>query len=79
MHIDADGQYDPEEIPKFIQPILIPKPNIKLVNNAGIQRMVDFKKGIYNLSEGENEIEINLTAPIHLSVYFIPDLLRSVE
>jgi len=50
-----------------------------LVNNAGIQRMVDFKKGIYDLSKGENEIEINLTAPIHLSAYFIPDLLKQKE
>lgn len=50
-----------------------------LVNNAGIQRMVDFKKGIFNLSEGENEIDINLTAPIQLSAYFIPDLIRQKE
>ena len=50
-----------------------------LVNNAGIQRMVDFKKGIINLSEGENEIDINLTAPINLSAYFIPDLLKQKD
>jgi len=50
-----------------------------LVNNAGIQRMVDFKKEIFNLSEGENEIDINLTAPIHLSAYFIPDLLKQKD
>jgi uncharacterized oxidoreductase len=49
------------------------------VNNAGIQRMIDLKKGISNLSEGENEIEINLTASIHLSAYFIPDLLKKKE
>jgi uncharacterized oxidoreductase len=50
-----------------------------LVNNAGIQRMIDFKKGISNLSDGENEIDINLTAPIHLSAYFIPDLIKQRE
>jgi uncharacterized oxidoreductase len=50
-----------------------------LVNNAGIQRMVDFKKGISDLSLGENEIDINLTAPIHLSAYFIPDLMKQKE
>jgi uncharacterized oxidoreductase len=50
-----------------------------LVNNAGIQRMIDFKKGIFNLSDGENEIDINLTAPIHLSAYFIPDLIKQKE
>lgn len=50
-----------------------------LVNNAGIQRMIDFKKGISNLPVGENEIDINLKAPIHLSAYFIPDLLKQKE
>ncbi len=50
-----------------------------LVNNAGIQRMVDFKKGISELSAGEDEIDINLKAPIHLSAYFIPDLLKQKE
>ncbi len=50
-----------------------------LVNNAGIQRMVDFKKGISELSVGEDEIDINLKAPVHLSAHFIPDLLRQEE
>jgi uncharacterized oxidoreductase len=50
-----------------------------LVNNAGIQRMINFKTGISNLSEGENEIDINLKAPIQLSAFFIPDLLKQKE
>lgn len=50
-----------------------------LVNNAGIQRMIDFKKGISELSAGEDEIDINLKAPIYLSAYFIPDLLKQKE
>jgi uncharacterized oxidoreductase len=50
-----------------------------LVNNAGIQRMVDFKKGISELSAGEDEIEINLKAYIYLSAYFIPDLIKQKE
>lgn len=50
-----------------------------LVNNAGIQRMIDFKKGISELSVGEDEIDINLKALIHLSAYFIPDLLKQKE
>jgi uncharacterized oxidoreductase len=47
-----------------------------LINNAGIQRMVDLKKGIRELAEGENEIQINLAAPIYLSAYFIPLLMK---
>jgi uncharacterized oxidoreductase len=50
-----------------------------LINNAGIQRMVDFKKGIRDLTGGENEIGINLAAAIYLSAYFIPLLLKQKE
>jgi uncharacterized oxidoreductase len=50
-----------------------------LVNNAGIQRVIDIKKGISELSAGEDEIDINLKAPIYLSAYFIPDLLKQKE
>ena len=51
-----------------------------LVNNAGIQRSFDFtksNKGSYD--EGENEIEINLAAPIHLCELFIPHLLKKAD
>jgi uncharacterized oxidoreductase len=50
-----------------------------LINNAGIQRMVSLKKGTRDLFNGEDEIEINLTAPINLSAYFIPLLLKQKE
>jgi uncharacterized oxidoreductase len=45
-----------------------------LVNNAGIQRMIDFKKNEF--FEGEDEIEINLKAYVHLSAYFIPEFMK---
>jgi uncharacterized oxidoreductase len=50
-----------------------------LINNAGIQRAVDLKKGTQDLFKDENEIETNLVAPIHLSAYFIPLLLKKKE
>jgi uncharacterized oxidoreductase len=50
-----------------------------LVNNAGIQRMIDLKRGIRDLASGENEIESNLVAPIYLSAYFIPLLMKQKE
>lgn len=50
-----------------------------LINNAGIQRMVNLRKGTRDLFNGEDEIEINLTAPITLSAYFIPLLLKQRE
>ncbi len=50
-----------------------------LINNAGILRMINLKKGTQDLFAGESEIETNLVAPIHLSAYFIPLLLKKKE
>jgi uncharacterized oxidoreductase len=50
-----------------------------LVNNAGIQRSVDFLKGSRDLGEADEEIATNLTAPIHLSALLIPHLRRKKE
>jgi uncharacterized oxidoreductase len=50
-----------------------------LVNNAGIQRMIDFKKGTSELFNGEDEIEINLKAYVHLAAYFIPMFMKRKE
>ncbi|MGD1045357.1 MAG: SDR family NAD(P)-dependent oxidoreductase [Bacteroidota bacterium] len=45
-----------------------------LVNNAGVQRDINFTKGITEFLAGESEIKINLEAPIVLSGLFIPYL-----
>lgn len=50
-----------------------------LINNAGIQRALNLKKGTQDLFVDENEIETNLVAPVHLSAYFIPLLLKKKE
>jgi uncharacterized oxidoreductase len=50
-----------------------------LVNNAGIQRSVDFLKGPRDLEDADEEIATNLTAPIHLSALLVPDLRRKKE
>jgi uncharacterized oxidoreductase len=50
-----------------------------LINNAGIQRMVNLKKGTKELLNGENEIETNFIAPIYLSAHFIPWFLKKKE
>jgi uncharacterized oxidoreductase len=49
-----------------------------LVNNAGIQRAIDLKKGPDRLRR-EDEIDTNLRAPICLSSLFIPTLLRQKQ
>ena len=50
-----------------------------LVNNAGIQRSVDFTRGPKDLSKAEAEIAVNLTAPIQLSALLIPHLRRQKQ
>ena len=47
-----------------------------LINNAGIQRVIDLKKGEEELLSGEDEIEVNLKSYIHLSALFIPYFLK---
>jgi uncharacterized oxidoreductase len=47
-----------------------------LVNNAGIQRPIDFRKGMEDLLKNEDEIEINLRSQIYLSALFIPLLMK---
>ena len=50
-----------------------------LVNNAGVQRDIDFTKGIAEFLAGDSEIKINLEAPIILSGLFIPYLVGKRE
>ena len=45
-----------------------------LINNAGIQRDIDFTAGADPYLSGESEIKINLEAPILLSGLFVPQL-----
>jgi uncharacterized oxidoreductase len=50
-----------------------------VVNNAGIQRFIDFKKGTAALFGGDDEIQVNFMALIHLSAFFTPLLLPKKE
>jgi uncharacterized oxidoreductase len=50
-----------------------------LVNNAGIQRAINLRKGAAELFSGEDEVQINFAAPIHISAYFAPLLLKKKE
>ncbi len=47
-----------------------------IINNAGIQRDIDLLKGTEDLLRGEDEIAVNLEAPVYLSAMFIPRLLK---
>jgi uncharacterized oxidoreductase len=47
-----------------------------VINNAGVQRQIDLRKGLTDFSPGENEITTNLEAPIALTALFVPHLLQ---
>ena len=47
-----------------------------LVNNAGIQRTIDFRKGGRDLPWADAELATNLAGPIHLSALLIPRLRK---
>ena len=50
-----------------------------LVNNAGIQKQVDFGKGPADLAGDEDELQINLGAPVQLSALLVPHLMKQSE
>ncbi|OFW03425.1 MAG: hypothetical protein A3I61_16625 [Acidobacteria bacterium RIFCSPLOWO2_02_FULL_68_18] len=50
-----------------------------LVNNAGVQRVVDFRHGPRDLPLVDEELSTNLAAPIHLSAMLVPHLRRRRE
>ncbi len=50
-----------------------------LVNNAGIQRAINLRKGTTELFGGEDEVQINFAAPIHMLAYFAPLLKKRKE
>jgi uncharacterized oxidoreductase len=47
-----------------------------LVNNAGIQRYIDLKKGYDELKSGEDEIAINFVSTVELTALFIGHLMQ---
>jgi uncharacterized oxidoreductase len=50
-----------------------------VINNAGIQRFIDLKNGTGDLLRGEDEAQTNFSAPIYLSAYFAPLLMKKSE
>jgi len=55
-----------------------------LINNAGIQRMIDFKKGTddlnrYRAIDGEDEIDVNFRSLVYTTALFTPHLMKQKE
>ncbi len=69
---DVSKEKDRFELFNYVKQNL-PNMNI-LINNAGIQRDVNLIDGLEDLLNGEDEIKVNLEAPIHLCLMFLPFL-----
>ncbi|MEY4834857.1 MAG: hypothetical protein RI980_972 [Bacteroidota bacterium] len=50
-----------------------------IVNNAGIQREIDFRKGETDYLNGDSETSINLEATFHLTALFTPHFMKQKE
>lgn len=50
-----------------------------LINNAGIQREIDFKSGELGYTSGDNEVQINLEACFHLTALFTPHFILKAQ
>jgi uncharacterized oxidoreductase len=79
IHIKVCDVTKPDNRESLLKWVISNFKNINiLVNNAGIQRAIDLKKGPDRLRR-EDEIDTNLKAPICLSSLFIPTLLRQKQ
>jgi uncharacterized oxidoreductase len=80
LHTHQCDIADTEQLKKLFEWTTRNFPDVNiLVNNAGIQREIDFRKGIRELLDGENEIDINFQALVYLSAWFIPHLIKQKE
>jgi uncharacterized oxidoreductase len=69
-----------EERRKLYKNCLLAYPDLNmLINNAGIQREIDFRQGESDYLHGDSETEINLEAIFHLSSLFTPHLMTKTE
>lgn len=50
-----------------------------LINNAGIQRAIDLKKGIEGVAQSSDEIDINFSSQIRVTETFISLILKQKE
>ncbi|HXY74008.1 MAG TPA: SDR family NAD(P)-dependent oxidoreductase [Dehalococcoidales bacterium] len=65
-----------EQRKKLVAEILHSFPDLDIVvNNAGVQRYINLKKGYDELTTGEDEIAINFVAVVELTALFIKHLM----
>jgi uncharacterized oxidoreductase len=74
LHCDVG---DARQRKELVDEVLSRFPDLDiLINNAGIQRYIDLKKGYDELKSGEDEIAINFISTVDLTALFIGHLLK---
>lgn len=77
LHTICADVADPASRRSLVERITSAHPVLNvLVNNAGVQHLVSFTAGERDLERADEEISINLAAPIHLAAELIPHLSR---
>lgn len=80
--IGASGYYvldtgDTQSIPAFVRKITTEHPELDcVVNNAGVQRPLDIVKDGDFLQKADEEININIHGPMHLTMNLLPHLQK---
>jgi uncharacterized oxidoreductase len=75
LHVRVADLGDETERERLHEWAVVTFPDLNvLVNNAGIQRTIDLRNGTEGFRGRDDEIKINLEAPIFLSALFIPHL-----
>jgi uncharacterized oxidoreductase len=70
----------PSERVRLAQTLLANHPRLSiLINNAGIQRELDFRQTPADYWQGSSETAINLDAALHLTALLMPHLLRQPQ
>jgi uncharacterized oxidoreductase len=71
---------DPADRDALVEWVRLKHPGMDvLINNAGIQREINFRKGLEELEDGENEILTNFESAIYLTAQFLPQLQSQTE
>ena len=64
-------------IPAFIERVTAEHPDLDcLINNAGVQRPLSVIDDTFDLAKADQEIDINIRGPLHLTIGLLPHLRK---
>ena len=64
---------DIASIPEFVEKVTEEHPELDcVINNAGVQRPLSIHNDGFDLTKADNEIDINIRGPLHLTIALLP-------